>query len=53
MVKHFELAKVIEKLVFFVIFKTFWPNICHHGIQNSKIFAIIFFLRLHQIGNIV
>ena len=24
---------------FFVIFKTFWPDICHYGFQNSKIFG--------------
>ena len=53
MVKHLELAKFIEKLVLFVIFKTFWPDIHHYGFQNSKILAEIFSLRLHQIGSIV
>ena len=53
MVKHLELAKFIEKLVFFVIFKTFWSDIRHYGFQNSKILAEVFSLRLHQIGSIV
>ena len=52
MVKQFELAKFIEKLVFVVIFKTFWPDIRHYRFQNSKILAEIFSLQLHQTEDI-
>ena len=44
MVKHFELGKFIEKLVFFVIFKIFWPSLHHYGFQ-IKTFLQKMFLR--------